>query len=398
MDNQQPGVIVTEKNITSPSYDVSSAVPLFIGYTEKGNSYTLYPVDDFSEYEALFGGPMKQKVIGNNTSVLYYSLKHYFDNGGSGGFVLSLGSYTEAETSSPEEVLATFRDSRIAIAVAGQPRITLVAIPDMVLLPDGSVFLWQNAWQTLLDLCQCRTGLFGLLETPDRPDKVIECLASFMGIGREWGAAYWPRLVTSYDQEGHPVVVPPSAALAAVIEYVDNSAGVWTAPANIDLAKVIKPTQSYLWVNDHLVNGDASFNLIRSFPGRGTRVWGCRTLSTGADSPLRYVQTRRLLSYIETNTSQLVRMFVFEPNSEITWYKVKGQVSNWLHKLWLQGGLYGTEESQAYSVKAGLDETMTEADVKQGIMIVNIRLATLYPAEFIELSLQFDMSTGGVLQ
>jgi uncharacterized protein len=398
MDNRQPGVIVTEKNITSPQAEVGSAVPLFIGYTAKGEAYALQPIENFPEYEEVFGGPMHLANGQHNACILYYAVKHYFDNKGSGGFVLSLGSYNEAEQSDSEQILAAFRDPRIAAAIAGQQRITLVAIPDMVLFPDAQTSLWQEAWQILLNLCQCRSGLFGLLETPDHSLDVINCLTTFVGTGREWGAAYWPRLVTPYYQEEHPVVVPPSAALAALIERIDDTAGVWTAPANVALSKVIKPTQSYLWVNDHLVNGDASFNLIRSFPGRGTRVWGCRTLSTDAASSSRYVQTRRLLSYIESNASQLARLFVFEPNSEITWYKVKGQVSNWLHKLWLQGGLYGTEESQAYSVKIGLDETMTDADIQQGIMIMNIKLSTLYPAEFIELSLQFDMSVGSGLQ
>lgn len=393
MDNNQPAVIISEDIITTPRLEVNSAVPLFVGYTEKGPAFSLQTVNSFAEYEDVFGG--SPVVNGRGSScVLYYALKHYFDNEGSGGFVLSLGSYEAAADQSDEQIVQTFADPRIRVAIAGQPRITLIMIPDMVLLADSSKQQWQDAWKTLLDLCQSRDGLFGLLECPDAPDAAIECLSSFNGDGREWGAAYWPRLVTSYYQNETPVTVPPSAALAAIIEQVDHNMGVWTAPANIAIAKVVKPAQSHLWVNEKLVNGDASFNLIRSFPGRGTRVWGCRTLSTDLGEPMHYIQVRRLVSYIEMNVSQLAKMFVFEPNHEITWYKVKGQVSNWLRKLWLQGALYGAEESQAFSVKLGLDVTMTEADVQQGKMIMSVRLSTLYPAEFIELSLQFDMRAG----
>jgi hypothetical protein len=397
MENSQPGVIVTDRVLTSPNSEINSAVPLFIGYTERYSAYTLQAIKDFSEYEELFGGPFLPAQR-SNVGILYYAVKHYFDNGGNGGFVLSLGSYDDAQCSSEEAVVAAFADPRIRVAIAGQLSITLVMIPDMVLLSDLNVLLWQQAWQIVLTLCQCRTGLFGLLETPDDPACAIECLATFIGSGREWGAAYWPRLVTDYYRGGIPVIVPSSAAMAATIEWVDGSLGVWTAPANRELSNVVKPTQSYLWVNHTLESGDASFNLIRSFPGRGTRIWGCRTLSTEENSPMRYVQTRRLLSYVEMTISQLVRIFLFEPNSEITWFKIKGQAINWLRKLWQQGGLYGTEENEAFSVALGLNETMTEADILAGQMIMHIRMSTLYPAEFIELTLQFDMSAGTAAQ
>lgn len=392
MATHQPGVVVTEKTLNAPRAEVRSAVPLFIGYTEKGTAFTLQAVNSFNQYESLFGAAPRRLDEHSQVGVLYYALKHYFDNEGGGGFVLSLGTYQQAATVSGSQLLVALADPRIGKALAGQPTITLVAFPDMLLLPENDLALWQQAWQTLLNLCQCRSGLFALLETPDTPSNAINCLSTFTGTYREWGAAYWPRLISEYQDEGHPVIVPPSAAMAAAIERVDNTAGIWSAPANVLLSKVLDTTQSHLWVNDRLVNGNASFNLIRSFPGRGVRVWGCRTLSTDARSPTRYVQVRRLLSYIENNASRLARMFIFEANSEITWYKIKGQVSNWLNMLWVEGGLFGAEEEQAFSVKLGLDETMTVEDVRAGVMIMNIRIAPLYPAEFIELSLQFDMS------
>lgn len=397
MGSHQPGVIVSEGVITSSDVEIKSAVPLFIGYTATGAAYTLCPIGSLAEYEKRFGGPMLENDDADQTSILYFAIRHYFDNGGAGGFALSLGGYDKAAQNSSEQTLADFKDPRITTAVAGQTRITLISIPDMVLLPDWEVARWQEAWQTLLNICQCRNGLFGLLEMPDDPNNAISCLTSFDGTGREWGAAYWPRLVSTYSQAGKPVLIPPSAALAAVIESIDAALGVWTAPANVELSKVIMPSQSYLWVNDRLDYGGASFNLIRSFPGRGTRVWGCRTLTKDGNSSQRYIQVRRLLSYIESNVSELARMFVFEPNSEITWYKVKGQVTNWLHKLWLQGGLFGDEEDQAYSVKVGVNESMSVDDVLQGKMIMNIRLSTMYPAEFIELSLTFEMPAGTAL-
>ncbi|MFJ3368116.1 phage tail sheath family protein [Pseudomonas sp. NPDC086251] len=389
MPTPQPGVVVSETTLSITRAETRSAVPLFIGYTEKGPTSTLQAVNDFSEYQNIFGGASRVVNEPFSEGVLYYCMKHYFDNEGSGGFVLSLGRYANRTGA---QIVTALGDPLIANAIAGQPLITLIAFPDTVLLPDDSPSLWHEAWQLLLNLCQCRSGLFALLETPDLGANVNNCLNTFVGTHRGWGAAYWPRLVSEYRDNDRPVVIPPSAAVAAAIERVDKAAGVWTAPANVVLSKVIDTTQPPLALHDQSVNSNAGVNLIRSFPGRGVRIWGCRTLSPELNSPACYVQVRRLLSYIETNASRLARMFVFERNNEITWYKVKGQVSNWLNLLWVEGGLFGAQEEQAFSVHLGLDETMTEDDVRAGIMILNVRVAPLYPAEFIELSLQFDLS------
>lgn len=95
--------------------------------------------------------------------------------------------------------------------------------------------------------------------------------------------------------------------------------------------------------------------------------------------------------------AQLIRLYTFEPNNELTWMKCKGQSYNWLRQLWLQGGLYGAQEDEAFNVLLGLNETMTEDDVRAGKMIVKIELAILFPAEFIEVSLVFDTRTGALL-
>ncbi len=136
-----------------------------------------------------------------------------------------------------------------------------------------------------------------------------------------------------------------------------------------------------------------SLNLVRSFPGKGIKIWGCRTLDNPR-VPWRYIQIRRLVSYIEAHMTQLGRAFVFEPNNAITWMKFKGQAYNWLRQLWLKGGLRGTQEDQAFEVLLGIDESMSEADLRAGKMIMKIKLALLIPAEFIELSLTFDTRTG----
>ena len=388
MGISQPDVTFSEQVIPGQASEIATAVPLFIGYTQQGPAYSAVWINSFQNFEGEFG------EASTTTGVLYHAVKHYFDNGGSGGFVLSLGTYSVLGNITADQLVAAFGDSRISKVVAEEGNITLAAIPDMVLLDDADSHHWAQAWLALLSICQARRGVFGLFDTPDAAANASACLAGFISnhpAGPEWGAAYWPHLVTNYgDDEQNPVVVPPSAALAAVIECTDQQSGVWKAPANVALAQTVKPTQSWLLSDGLFQTAGPSINLIRSFPGRGTRVWGCRTLTSDTTSPWVYVQIRRFVAYIEAELSRIGRHFVFEANNAFTWIKFKGGAHIWLRQLWLDGGLYGEEEQEAFYIQIGLNETMTEDDIAQGKMIMNVGVAVAAPAEFIAISLAFD--------
>jgi len=179
--------------------------------------------------------------------------------------------------------------------------------------------------------------------------------------------------------------------MAAVIQQTDRERGVWKAPANVALAHVVQPAVSHLQADGLFNNDGASINLIRSFPGRGVRVWGCRTLTPLTSSPWRYIQIRRLLSYIEAKLIRVGRFSVFEPNNEITWLKLKSRARSWLRKLWRSGGLFGGVESEAFELFVGLNESMTADDIKAGRLIMKVKVCALYPAEFIEIHLRFDL-------
>lgn len=394
MGVSQPDIVFSEQVALAQDVQMASAVPLFIGYTQKGPPYSPSVVGGFSDFEAQFGGPSASKGI------LYHAVRHYFDNHGTGGFVLSLGTYDALVASTPSQLIDTFGDVRLAEALATESSISLVAIPDMAALPDGDSASWARAWTALLNLCRTRPGVFALLDTPDSADAANSCVSTFIERGAahaEWAAAYWPRLVTAYDADGDsPIVVPPSAAIAAVMATTDRHVGVWKAPANVALAQVIKPTQPWQRAGG-LFNADGvSVNLIRSFPGRGTRVWGCRTLTPDTSSPWLYVQARRFVAYIERQLGRIGRELMFEENNAITWMKLRGMAHIWLRQLWQTGGLHGDTEQDAFDIQIGLNETMTDEDIRGGKMILNVGLALARPAEFISISLTFDTRMGGV--
>ena len=182
------------------------------------------------------------------------------------------------------------------------------------------------------------------------------------------------------------MTLPPSGAIAGIYASTDRERGVWKAPANVSISAVIGPVQK---ISDDAqkdlnvdVNSGKSINAIRSFAGKGTLVWGARTLA-GNDNEWRYVSVRRLFIMIEESARKSTAFAVFEPNDLTTWLKVKGMIDSFLYGLWERGALAGAKPDQAYFVNVGLGKTMTPQDILEGRMNVEIGIAAVRPAEFI---------------
>jgi len=190
-------------------------------------------------------------------------------------------------------------------------------------------------------------------------------------------------------------IMPPSGAIAGVYALVDRTRGVWKAPANVSLSNVIGPATSFTATELENLNVDAvagkSVNAIRSFTGKGTLVFGARTLA-GNDNEWRYISVRRFFNMVEESTKKATEPFVFEPNDANTWVKVQGMIENFLTVLWRQGALQGAKPEHAFYVAIGLGKTMTALDILEGRMIVEIGMAVVRPAEFIILQFSHKMA------
>ena len=114
MAYKTPGVYIEEISVLPPSVaEVETAIPAFIGYTEraeeKGDDLTNKPrrIKSLVEYELYFGGapqPQTLEVTLDSTNtptrvdvanhyLLYYSLRLFFDNGGGDCYIVSVGPY-----------------------------------------------------------------------------------------------------------------------------------------------------------------------------------------------------------------------------------------------------------------------------------------------------------------
>lgn len=188
-------------------------------------------------------------------------------------------------------------------------------------------------------------------------------------------------------------LLPPSAAMAGIYTMVDNTRGVWKAPANVSVNYVNKPSividnkaQEELNVP---MNGKA-VNAIRAFVGEGIKVWGARTLN-GNSQDWRYINVRRTMSFLEESVRNAARAYVFEPNDANTWINMRCMIDNFLRSVWKRGGLAGASPEDAYEVHVGLGDTMTPDDILEGIMRITVLVAISHPAEFIEITFQQQM-------
>lgn len=188
-------------------------------------------------------------------------------------------------------------------------------------------------------------------------------------------------------------LMPPSAAMAGLYTMVDNTRGVWKAPANVSVAGVVKPAVEISHADQEDLNVTTqgkSINAIRSFIGEGALVWGARTLD-GNSLDWRYINVRRTMIMLEESCKLAAKAMVFEPNVANTWVTIKSMIANFLTGIWKRGGLAGAVPDDAFSVHVGLGETMTPEDILEGILRVTVLVALSRPAEFIEITFQQQM-------
>ncbi|SHE79698.1 phage tail sheath family protein [Chryseobacterium takakiae] len=191
------------------------------------------------------------------------------------------------------------------------------------------------------------------------------------------------------------VVLPPSAAMAGVYGRIDATRGAWKAPANVSLNYVLGPTEK---VSDHEqsdmnVNEAGSVNAIRAFTGKGTLVWGARTMDAkektedDQENIWKYINVRRYHDMIKLSISRALTdgKFINEPNISQTWLRAKAMIENFLHQQWLDGGLAGSNSKEAYHVEVSGDI------LKPKTMNITIEIALVRPAEFIVLNFSHQL-------
>ena len=511
-----PGVYIVEKSaFPSSVVEVATAIPVFLGHTQiadnKGKSLLNKPwrITSAAEYHQFFGGPPQPSYQINEVTastpaaegplfsyagktyrltrtgepyLLYYSMMHFFSNGGGPCYVVSVGDY-----STPIEANRFTADGAGISLLIKEQEPTMVVIPEAVRLKFEDCTTVQQAMLAhcggkmrnrvaILDIWQ------GYKERTDPSGDPVAKFRNALGINfLDFSMAYYPWLNTTIVQEADlsyesvsnldalqklltdelnpkdpnspnakmqteaigkitfkqadwkdasgaqlddaviqaekillnkalivmsPLLnlilreikdnlnlLPPAAAMAGVYTMVDNTRGVWKAPANVSLSAVVSP--SVVITHDdqedlNVTTEGKSINAIRAFIGEGTLVWGARTLD-GNSLDWRYINVRRTILMLEESIRLATKAYVFENNTANTWVTIKSMIRNFLTSIWKRGGLAGTSPDDAFSVFVGLGETMTPEDILEGILRVTVLVALVRPAEFIEITFQQQM-------
>lgn len=195
----------------------------------------------------------------------------------------------------------------------------------------------------------------------------------------KYGAFYYPWIYISDPRTGARTKVPPGGYVCGIYGRSDNTRGVFKAPAN-EIVRGALDLEFNIDQGTQEVLNPRGVNVIRRFPGRGIRVWGARTLSS--DPLWKYVSVRRLFIFIEASIYNSTQWVVFEPNDHRLWARVKQTVTLFLRTQWREGALFGEKEEEAFSVNVGR-ETMTEDDILNGRLIIEVGIAPVRPAEFV---------------
>jgi len=189
----------------------------------------------------------------------------------------------------------------------------------------------------------------------------------------------WIEVADLTGSNGRTRMIPPSGYMAGIYARVDDERGVHKAPAN-EIVRGALGLEVIITKGEHDLLNPIGVNAIRTFPGRGIRVFGARTLSS--DPSWRYINVRRLFSMIEESIERSTQWVVFEPNDVMLWSRVTRDVTAFLRLVWRSGALFGASPDQAFYVKC--DEETNPPEVRDvGQMIVEIGLAPVKPAEFV---------------
>ena len=266
------------------------------------------------------------------------------------------------------------------VTLEGETEPAMVICPDVLTLADP--LLQVDVIGAMVTHCE-RFRRYAIVDAPNLSDDQALLKWRNGSVDSTYAGVFAPHLkIVNLDPDALDRfrIVPPSGFIAGVFARTDRERGVHKAPGNERVRGIVGLAENYTSGRQDLLN-PVGVNLIRTFPGRGTRLWGARNATD--DVTWRYVNVRRLFNMIETSTERGTQWVVFEPNTRSTWLRVKVSMENFLDQQWRAGALAGASTAEAFRVRVGLGETMTETDVDLGLIVIEVAIAPAKPAEFV---------------
>ena len=337
---QHPGVYIEEINTgPRPIEGVSTSTAAFIGETERGPR-TPKLITSYAEYERTFGGVFEPKKY------LPHAVNGFFENGGKRAVVCSALTMLEG---------VEWKDV------------------SLVYSPNASV----DVAKAIVSHCEERRR-FAVIDCEEGVSNASQLNPRVTIAESSHAAFYYPWIVTDAPGPGGRTLTPPGGHVLGIYARTDMNRGVFKAPAN-EVVRGAHDVEFPITSAEQGVLNPRGVNVIRSFPGRGIRVWGARTLG---DAEWKYVNVRRYFNYIEESIDRGTQWAAFEPNDSRLWLRVRGSIENFLSMEWRNGALQGTTTGEAFFVKCD-QSTMTQDDIDNGRLICLVGVAVVKPAEFV---------------
>ena len=401
-----PGVYYETPVARAPQPAFRTGIPAFVGFaqlTRDSQNISICHISRWQQFE--------QSDRSLSESYVRYAVRGFFENGGEQCVVVLVQGHSIKDRT--KALTQVFEDGK---ALDDIEDIDLVCVPDAMLLqPD------HNAVRTIqsaaLKYCKRMGDRFAILDgfshTEDgkrlSPEQTKIVIDHWQKLPPEHGALYYPWVsvkkrhpadsdtsrtektpceihamdsahthsgsIKSYETEP----VPPCGHIAGVYSRTDSRVGVHKAPANEVLEEILK-LEIYYSDDEQAKLNDAGINCLRSFAGRGIRVWGARTLS--GQPQWSYVNVRRLFLTLARWLKRNMNDLVYETNNQRLWERVRERLLDYCRNLFDQGALLGNSPAQAFFVKCDA-ETNTAERQEAGQVVAEVGLAPAVPAEFV---------------
>ncbi|HWC80536.1 MAG TPA: phage tail sheath subtilisin-like domain-containing protein [Pseudonocardiaceae bacterium] len=262
--------------------------------------------------------------------------------------------------------------------------VTMVVVPDLMSqYQQGLIDLEavKTVQLAMIAHCELMGDRMAVLDPPPdlSPQQIKDWRVDVAGYDSKYAALYYPWVKVFDPAGGTNRFVPPGGHMAGVWARTDGVRGVHKAPANETVRGAVSLHTQLTKAEQELLN-PIGVNCIRSFPGRGIRVWGARTLSS--DPAWRYLNVRRLFNYLEESILNGTQWVVFEPNDDALWARIRRTISAFLVTEWRRGSLFGLTPDEAFYVKCDRETNPAEA-IDQGQVMCEVGIAPVKPAEFV---------------
>lgn len=301
-----------------------------------------------------------------------------------------LTSGHDGEVAQPDDLLGEAADLDHAdVKATGLEALGEIDDIAIVAAPDGGTYddevLCQQAGERLVGHAEGLRYRIAVVDPP--PESSMNEVRAFRGkFDSKYAAVYYPWVEildpTERAAQGAPpkrLLLPPSGFVTGIYARSDIERGVYKAPANEVVRGLTKFEANINKARQDVLNPEG-VNALRFFPGRGSRVWGARTMSS--DPEWKYVNVRRLFIYLEHSIDKASQWAVFEPNNQRLWSNVRQTIEDFLLVQWQTGALLGAKPEEAYFVRCDRT-TMTQNDLDNGRLICLIGVAPTKPAEFV---------------